>query len=179
MCPILKIPQVILKCKTSYMVLKMFFSCPWWWWWLLLYFPRSENMNTKCRWPHPGLCSSWEADCLGRGCYSVFLNGKFLFMFFFFFCCSHTADSSSLRTDSNHSWSCHPHLTQPSSAPSEQQIIFWAPVKAGSTIHTSLLQWVPLYLCISIIIWFLQAWGIACRQRKVWDENSEKINSIV
>lgn len=117
---------------------------------------------------------SWQRMLLSISKWKVFVY------VFFFFCCSHTADSSSLRTDSNHSWSCHPHLTQPSSAPSEQQIIFfWAPVKAGSTIHTSLLQWVPLYLCISIIIWFLQACRIACRQRKVWDENSEKINSIV
>lgn len=72
-----------------------FFSCTWWLWWLLLYFPYSENIYKTFRWPDPGLCLSWEADCLGR-CYSIFLNGKALLMFLFF-CCSDTADSSSLR----------------------------------------------------------------------------------
>lgn len=56
-------------------------------------------MNKKCRWPDPGLCLSWEAYCLGRGCYSIFLNGKVLLMFLFS-CYSDTVDCSSLRTDS-------------------------------------------------------------------------------
>lgn len=165
------------------MVLKTYlFSCTWWRL-LLLNFPCSENMNKKSRWSDTGLCSSQKADCLSRGCEPGFLNGKLLLKKFFLllqlysfwllqtqgrFKSEITADpaipilqchvvrlwatSHHLLLSSHQGWFNHSHLHAP--------------------VSSSLVMYHWHYL------FFSWAYDMACRQSKVWEENSEKIHPI-